>query len=84
MTPAQARTARELLGLTRERLAEMADVSVSTIADFETSRRSVSDGLLASIEVALEAAGIEFIPEHGRGSGVRLRKGYADGMANET
>jgi hypothetical protein len=30
---------------------------------------------LAAIRTALEAAGVEFIPENGGGAGVRLRKG---------
>jgi hypothetical protein len=30
---------------------------------------------LAAIRAALEAAGVEFIPENGGGAGVRLRKG---------
>lgn len=37
------------------------------------SRERSLDGLTA-IRVALEAAGVEFIPENGSGVGVRLRK----------
>ncbi|MGJ0507739.1 MAG: helix-turn-helix domain-containing protein [Methylocystis sp.] len=38
MTPAQCREARELLGLTEDQLAEMADLSGLTVSDFEAGR----------------------------------------------
>lgn len=77
MSPAQTRTARELLGLTEQQLADMADLSLSTILDFERGR-PVHDGLVATIQVALEAAGVDFIPEKDSRRGVRLRKGAID------
>ena len=77
MTPAQCRAARALLAITQQRLADMADVSLHTITDFEMEQRQISEGLVHTIEVALEAAGIHFIPEHGfsthGGVGVRRR-----------
>jgi transcriptional regulator with XRE-family HTH domain len=69
MTPAKSRAARELLGLTQEQLAEMADLSLSTVQDLELGQ-PVHDCLVATIQVALEAAGIEFDSE----DGIRLRK----------
>ncbi|MGJ0509534.1 MAG: helix-turn-helix transcriptional regulator [Methylocystis sp.] len=71
MTPVQCREARELLGLTEEQLADMADLSGSTVADFEAGR-GVADCLADALEVTLEAAGAEFIADGG-GAGVRLR-----------
>lgn len=68
MTPAQSRAARELLGLTQEQLAEMADLSLSTVQDLELGLPA-HDCLVATIQVALEAAGIDFAG----GDGVRLR-----------
>lgn len=72
MTPAQSREARELLQLTQEQLADMADLSSSTVANFEAGYL-VADCLVDALEVTLEAAGVEFIPESGGGSGVRLK-----------
>jgi transcriptional regulator with XRE-family HTH domain len=74
MTPAQCRAARALLDLTQPRLAELAELGLSTIYDFEKNRRAVSKEAIAAIRAALEAAGVEFIPENGGGAGVRLRK----------
>jgi len=74
MTPRQSRAARALLGLTQARLAEMADLSLSTIDDFEFESRPIPDGLVASMQVALEAAGVEFLPVEGASAGVRLKQ----------
>ena len=74
MTPAQARAGRALLGWSQPRLADAAALGLSTVVDFERTRRVVADPSIASIRAALEAAGIEFIPENGGGAGVRLRK----------
>jgi len=72
MTPDQCRDARELLRLTQEQFADMADLSVLTVADFEAGRH-VADCLADALEVTLLAAGIEFIDQIGAGPGVRLR-----------
>lgn len=73
MTSAESRAARNLLGLTQERLADMADLSLSTIQEFELGR-PIHSGLIETIHVALESAGVEFVLENGGGSGVRLKK----------
>lgn len=52
---------------------DIADLSSSTVADFEAGQ-SVADCLIDALEVTLVSAGIEFIPENGGGAGVRLRK----------
>jgi DNA-binding transcriptional regulator YiaG len=70
MTPAQCRAARALLEASQVVLAEMAIVGVSTVADFETKRREVSEESVLRIQAALEAAGVEFT--NGRKPGVRL------------
>lgn len=75
MTPAQARAARALIGITQGYLADTAGVSLSTVVDFEKERRLVAEPSVAAIRIALEAAGIEFIPENGGGAGVRLKLG---------
>jgi transcriptional regulator with XRE-family HTH domain len=75
MTPAQARAARALLNLTQTKLASVAGVGLSTVIDFERSRRAVSADVVADIRAALEWAGVQFIDENGgSGAGVRLRK----------
>jgi transcriptional regulator with XRE-family HTH domain len=74
MSPPQCRGARALLDLTQPRLANAAQVGLSTVVDFERERRSVSEEAVEKMRRALEAAGIEFIEENGGGPGVRLRK----------
>ena len=74
LTPAQSRAARGLLDLSQTELGASANLSESTIRDFEKGRRVPSINNLAAIQRALEAAGVEFIPENGGGAGVRLRK----------
>jgi DNA-binding LacI/PurR family transcriptional regulator len=57
-------------------LAKAAGVSVPTVKRAEGSGKiSASNEALEAIKIALEAAGVEFIPENGGGAGVRLRKG---------
>jgi transcriptional regulator with XRE-family HTH domain len=73
MTPAESRAARELLRLSQEQLADMADLSLSTIQEFELGR-AVHGCLVATIRVTFEAAGVEFIAENGGGPRVRLRE----------
>lgn len=72
----QVKAARALLAWSQDDLARAAGISYPTIARLESV-----DGPLggradtgAAIRAALEAAGIEFIPENGGGAGVRKRK----------
>jgi transcriptional regulator with XRE-family HTH domain len=69
MTPRQCRAARALLGWTQADLAELAGLGLSTIEDFEVSRRVLPKDTVAAIQETLEINGIELINE----SGVRLR-----------
>ncbi len=75
MTPAQCRAARGLLDWTQQKLADAAGIGVSTAISFERSWRVASPATIQAIQRALEAAGIEFIPENGSGVGVRMKKG---------
>jgi transcriptional regulator with XRE-family HTH domain len=70
----QARAARALIGWSQDRLVEVSGVPKRTIARFELGDGSPQRRTLAAIQAALEAAGVEFIPENGGGPGVRLRK----------
>ena len=74
ISPAQARAARGLLGITQAELAGSAGLGLSTIVDFERERRQVSPAAVDAIAVAFENAGLEFISENGGGPGVRFRK----------
>lgn len=73
----QVKAARALLGWSQDDLAAASGVSVPTIARLESVD---SDGIggrattADAIRAALEAAGVQFIPENGGGAGVRLAK----------
>ena len=70
----QCRGARGLLDMTQPDLAKAAGVGLSTVVDFERSRRQVSTDAIMAMKTALERRGIEFISENGGGAGVRLKK----------
>ena len=74
MTPEQCKAARALIGLSQQELADLSDVSVSTIIPFDPRLRSPHNSTLAKLRAALEASGIHFIEENGGGPGVRLRR----------
>jgi DNA-binding XRE family transcriptional regulator len=73
MTPAQCRAGRALLDMTQPMLAAAAGLGLSTVVDFEKSRRTVSEESQAAIRRALESAGVEFT--NGNQQGVRLGNG---------
>lgn len=72
ITPGQCRAARALLDLTQPQLADLAGLGLSTIVDFEKSRRDISQDAAVAIQRALEKAGIKFIAKNDAGPGVRL------------
>jgi transcriptional regulator with XRE-family HTH domain len=74
LTPAQCRAGRGLIELTQSQLAEEAGLGLSTVVDFERSRRRISSTAIDALKKALEKLGVEFIEENGGGAGVRLRK----------
>lgn len=72
---AQIRAARAMLKITAQELADAAGVGVATVRRAESDDGGSPTRVVnQAIRVALEAAGIEFIPENGGGAGVRLRK----------
>lgn len=81
MTTAQLRAARALLRMPADRLAELAGVSLVTIrrAEAQDGPVRMMPANQEAIRRALEAAGVEFIPENGGGPGVRLGKPAAEG-----
>ena len=74
MMPAQCRAGRALLDMSQTQLAELANLGLSTVVDFERKRRQVSEASVKAILDALKQAGVAFIDENGGGPGVRLRK----------
>jgi len=60
--------------MTQTELAQLAQLGLSTVVDFERQRRQVSPEAIEAIRDALKRAGVEFIDENGGGPGVRLRK----------
>jgi transcriptional regulator with XRE-family HTH domain len=73
----EIRAARALLGWSQLELAEAASVGVATVRRLESADMEIrgSAETVWKIQQALEAAGVEFIPdEGGRGAGVRLKK----------
>jgi ribosome-binding protein aMBF1 (putative translation factor) len=74
MSPEQCRAARGWLGWSQAKLAAKANVSLSTVRDFEKGRHAPIAATLAAMRRALEAAGIEFVDEAGKSVGVRLAR----------
>ena len=72
----QLRAARALMRWNVDDLAERSRVAVATITDAESEDGpvSVSAAEARALRLALEKAGIEFIPEDGGGVGVRFAK----------
>ncbi|HZS63397.1 MAG TPA: helix-turn-helix transcriptional regulator [Xanthobacteraceae bacterium] len=79
ITAGQLRAARALLGIDQRKLGELSGLSLPTIQRMEASDGTIRgnvDSLMKLVD-ALNAAGIELIPEGGTsaggGRGVRLR-----------
>jgi transcriptional regulator with XRE-family HTH domain len=74
---AQIKAARALLGIGQLELSKIAEVGISTVKRLElTDEISGSARTLWKLQIALEEAGVEFIPEDDlKGPGVRLKEG---------
>ena len=59
MTPQQCRAARGWLDWSQEQLAKAANVSLSTVRDYEKGRRVPIANNLSAMASALAAAGVE-------------------------
>jgi transcriptional regulator with XRE-family HTH domain len=79
MLPVQIRMARAALSWGVRDLAAAAGVTANTITRIENGADTRQSTLVA-IQQALEAAGIEFIPENGGGAGVRFKTGNSGTM----
>ena len=71
LLPIQCRLGRTAISWGVRDLAEAAKVSPNTITRFERGDH-LHERTIDAIQSALEAAGVEFIPENGGGPGVRL------------
>lgn len=65
LTPEQSRAARGWLNWTQDDLAKRANVSLSTIRDFEKGRRIPIGNNLDAIRRALEAGGVVPVFQNG-------------------
>ncbi|WP_109672826.1 helix-turn-helix domain-containing protein [Mesorhizobium loti] len=81
ITGAQMRAARALLRWSAKDLADAASLGVATVrrAESDDGIPSITSANRKAIRTALEAAGIEFIPENGGGPGVRLARRFDGG-----
>ncbi len=73
MIAVQCKMARAALGLGVRDVAALAGVSPDTVARLERGD-ALKELTIATIQAALEAAGVIFVPENDDGPGVRLRK----------
>jgi transcriptional regulator with XRE-family HTH domain len=76
----QIRAARALIRWEQKDLALASGVSLPTIKRLETRPGSLTahGPTLEALRRALEAAGVQFIPDNGGGPGVRLRHSLSD------
>lgn len=75
ITPEQIRAARAMLHMKQADLAEAANLSAAALNSIERGKAIPRAATSASIQRALEKAGVEFISENGGGGlGVRFRK----------
>lgn len=74
ITPALCRAARGLLGWNQAALAKAAGVGLNTLRNFEADKSAPMANNLRAIEAALDAAGVQLIPENGGGAGLRMKE----------
>lgn len=75
LTPEQSRAARGWLEWSQDDLAKRANVSLSTVRDFEKGRRVPIANNLEAIRKALEGAGISCLTdEAGKATGIRFNE----------
>ena len=77
-SPSQLRAARGLLDWSLDRLADASGVPKRTLIRMESGTTKSRARTASAVRAALEAAGVEFIPENGGGAGVRLARRAAD------
>lgn len=73
MLPVQLNMALAALGWGTRDLAAAANVSLDTIGRFKRGE-VLKEVTVSAMQAALEAAGVEFVPENGGGPGTRLKR----------
>jgi ribosome-binding protein aMBF1 (putative translation factor) len=81
LTPEQSRAARGWLDWSQETLAKLANVSLSTVRDFEKKRREPIANNKAAIERALHGAGIEMVMD-ADGNPVGIERRHTNGAVS--
>jgi ribosome-binding protein aMBF1 (putative translation factor) len=72
LTPEQSRAARGWLDWSQDDLAKKANVSLSTVRDFEKGRRVPIANNLAALEAALAKAGMRLLEAKGKATGIGI------------
>ena len=70
MTPSQCKMARGALGWSLRDAADKAGIGINTLVRIEKSA-DVRVSTIRKLQSAFEAAGIAFLPDDGRGCGIR-------------
>jgi DNA-binding XRE family transcriptional regulator len=83
ITAAQSKMARAALGWNTVDLAKAAEVSPTTVNQFEQGTTAPLRSTLAAIRRAFESAGIIFIDSNGEGPGVRLAARHGPNSARK-
>ena len=76
ISPEQSRAARGWLDWSQEELAKRANVSLSTVRDFEKGRRVPIRNNLEAMQRVLEMAGIQLVFEADAAIGVKVKEGH--------
>jgi transcriptional regulator with XRE-family HTH domain len=73
LAPNQCRAARAWLNWSQADLSERAGVSLSTLRDFESNKRTPIRNNLNAIRVAFESVGVQFIfTDNGAAAGISV------------
>jgi transcriptional regulator with XRE-family HTH domain len=78
MTPEQSRAARGWLGWSQGELARRANVSLSTVYEFEKRQRTPTANNLAAMRRAIEGAGVRLVFDKKGAAGLLRRDADAD------
>jgi transcriptional regulator with XRE-family HTH domain len=78
LTPAQCRAARGWLDWTQKDLADRARVSMSTIRDFESGKRTPIANNVEALRRSIEAAGVSLVFRKGKPVGIAAMDDPAD------
>ena len=82
LSPEQSRAARGWLDWSQEELAKRANVSLSTVRDFEKGRRVPIANNLDALRRALEAGGVQLVFDEGAPAGISGTAPQKGGLGN--